>query len=164
MSPLAQEMNFYSQQHKKTLTKITHFIGVPLAIFPVLILLSWIDTGVPGWFHINFSWLGLICLITYYFKLDRQLAIATGVGLIILNIIAQLFAQTSPNWLGFKALLITLIIGWAFQFAGHFIEGNKPAFFSNLKQIFIAPIFIAAEIAFLLGKKQALKQEIDLHK
>jgi uncharacterized membrane protein YGL010W len=37
---------------------------------------------------------------------------------------------------------------------GHAFEGRKPALADNLFQIFVAPIFLAAEVFFALGLKK----------
>ena len=45
-------------------------------------------------------------------------------------------------------LIVTLaifVVGWAIQFLGHKFEGMKPAFFDDVKQLLIGPIFVAAE-------------------
>src|SRR3990167_613464 len=160
MQALINHLSNYERYHTKMSTKITHFIGVPLAIIPIFILFNWINFGVNGWFHLGISWLALIGLFVYYFLLDKELAIATTIGLIILNIIARLIGGNAPNWLGFKIMIIVFIIAWAIQFLGHFLEGKKPALFDNLFQALIAPIFTTTEIAFLLGKKADLKAKM----
>ena len=42
------------------------------------------------------------------------------------------------------------------QLVGHAFEGRKPALADNLFQIFIAPIFLCAELFFALGYKPKL--------
>ena len=42
------------------------------------------------------------------------------------------------------------------QLVGHAVEGRKPALADNVLQIFVAPIFLAAEALFALGYKPAL--------
>ena len=39
-------------------------------------------------------------------------------------------------------------------------EGRKPALVDNLFQIFVAPIFLAAEVFFALGYKPRLHEEV----
>jgi uncharacterized membrane protein YGL010W len=46
--------------------------------------------------------------------------------------------------------------GWVIQLVGHAVEGRKPALADNVLQIFVAPIFLAAEALFALGYKPAL--------
>jgi uncharacterized membrane protein YGL010W len=43
---------------------------------------------------------------------------------------------------------------------GHRIEGNRPALLDNLRQILVAPLFLAAEAGFALGWGRSLQQEI----
>lgn len=33
-------------------------------------------------------------------------------------------------------------VGWVFQFLGHFIEGNRPAFFSNPVYLLVGPVYL----------------------
>jgi uncharacterized membrane protein YGL010W len=42
------------------------------------------------------------------------------------------------------------------QLIGHVWEGRKPALVDNFLQIFVAPIFLAAEVFFALGYKPGL--------
>jgi uncharacterized membrane protein YGL010W len=51
--------------------------------------------------------------------------------------------------------------GWILQFAGHAIEGRRPAFADNLFQIFIAPIFLVAELFFALGLKGDVRERVE---
>ncbi len=161
MKSLAEQMSVYHRYHRKLLTKLTHFIGVPLAIIPVLMLLTWLNFGINGWFHIGTSWAAILVLFVYYLLLDRDLAIATTIVLIILNIISRLLATSQPNWSSFEILIIIFVVAWVIQLLGHVIEGKRPALVDNFFQTLIAPIFLVAEVAFMLGKKQTLKQEVE---
>jgi uncharacterized membrane protein YGL010W len=57
------------------------------------------------------------------------------------------------GWTAFGALFVG---GWIVQLVGHKFEGRKPALADNLFQIFIAPIFLCAELFFALGYKPKL--------
>jgi uncharacterized membrane protein YGL010W len=57
------------------------------------------------------------------------------------------------GWTWFGVLFVG---GWILQLVGHMFEGRKPALADNLFQIFVAPIFLAAEIFFALGYKPGL--------
>jgi uncharacterized membrane protein YGL010W len=47
------------------------------------------------------------------------------------------------------------VLGWIFLFAGHRIEGNKPAFFRGPLYFLIGPVWIAKEIKDgLLGRSR----------
>jgi len=56
--------------------------------------------------------------------------------------------------------LVLFVAGWALQLWGHVYEGRKPALVDNLFQIFVAPIFLAAEVFFALGYKPRLHEAV----
>ena len=62
---------------------------------------------------------------------------------------------TMQGWIWFAVLFVG---GWILQLVGHGFEGRKPALADNLFQIFVAPIFLAAEVFFALGYKPQLHQ------
>ena len=53
--------------------------------------------------------------------------------------------------------------GWILQLVGHVFEGRKPALTDNLFQIFVAPIFLCAELFFALGYKPELHADVQEH-
>jgi uncharacterized membrane protein YGL010W len=42
-------------------------------------------------------------------------------------------------------------------------EGRKPALTDNLFQIFIAPVFLMAEVFFALGLKRDVLEKVEAH-
>jgi uncharacterized membrane protein YGL010W len=46
--------------------------------------------------------------------------------------------------------LALFMAGWVMLFLGHFIEGNKPAFFQGLIYFLVGPMWIAKEIKDVL--------------
>lgn len=81
--------------------------------------------------------------------------------LLVLSLwLGMLSAQLSTGlWL---ALGLGLFIsGWIIQFIGHYFEGKKPAFIDDIMGLAIGPLFVVAELAFLLGLRRALEFEIE---
>ena len=66
-----------------------------------------------------------------------------GIPLVVLSLPLLFF-----NW---RVGLGAFIVGWIFQFAGHAIEGNKPAFFSNPIYLLIGPLWFIKRIGGVLG-------------
>jgi uncharacterized membrane protein YGL010W len=62
------------------------------------------------------------------------------------------------GWSWFAALFVG---GWILQLVGHVFEGRKPALADNLFQIFVAPIFLCAELFFALGYKPRLHSAVE---
>jgi hypothetical protein len=53
------------------------------------------------------------------------------------------------------------VAGWALQFWGHHFEGMKPAFYDDVKQLLIGPVFVLAEAFFIFGAKPELRRYIE---
>src|SRR5262249_58278559 len=86
---------------------------------------------------------------------DVPLALAM---LVVFGVLAWLGEQIAmlgavAGWSWFAVLFVG---GWILQLVGHVYEGRKPALADNLFQIFVAPIFLAAEVFFALGYKPRL--------
>ena len=48
------------------------------------------------------------------------------------------------------------IVGWIFQFMGHAIEGNQPAFFKNPMYLLVGPWWLARRAATAIGLLKSL--------
>lgn len=57
-----------------------------------------------------------------------------GIPMIVISLPVFFF-----NW---RIALMLFVVGWIFQFIGHFIEGNQPAFFRNPIYLLIGPIWL----------------------
>jgi len=148
---LDEQMAIYAAYHRNRWNKLSHFIGVPAIIFAILIPMSWvaIEDGVT----LAHVFLGVV--LAYYFLLDVPLAVATTVMAGALFYVAKLAAGTgiASGWIWFAVFFAG---GWIFRLVGHVFEGRRPALADNLFQIFIAPLFLVAEVFFALGLKRDL--------
>jgi len=72
---------------------------------------------------------------------------------------AKLAQQTTAVWL--SAGVGLFVVGWIIQFVGHYFEGRKPAFVDDLVGLIIGPLFVAAELGFMLGLRQPVRQAIE---
>lgn len=61
----------------------------------------------------------------------NKLSHSIGIPLIVISLPLFFF-----NW---RWALALFIVGWAFQFLGHLIEGNQPAFFRNPLYLLVGP-------------------------
>lgn len=53
------------------------------------------------------------------------------------------------------------MVGWIIQFVGHYYEGRKPAFVDDLSGLIVGPLFVLAELAFLLGLRGDVQREVE---
>jgi uncharacterized membrane protein YGL010W len=92
--------------------------------------------------------------------LDAPLALAMLLVTAVLVWLGQAIAAlgSGPGWTWFAVLFIG---GWILQLVGHGFEGRRPALADNLFQIFVAPIFLAAEAFFAFGYKPQLRRRIE---
>ena len=156
MKTLDQQMAIYAAYHRNRWNKLTHFIGVPAIIFSILIPMSWVSIG--GDLTLAHVFVGAV--LAYYFLLDVPLALATTVATGALLYAAKLAAGTgaASGWIWFGAFFVG---GWILQLVGHVFEGRKPALADNLFQIFVAPLFLVAEVFFALGLKRDVLEKIE---
>jgi len=155
MKSLEDQMSVYAAYHQDARNKATHFVGVPVIVLSLMIPLSWLQ--VEG---ISAAMVITAALLAYYLVLDLVLGLAMCVVMGALLWLGQIIADQGvlAGWSWFAVLFVG---GWALQLWGHVFEGRKPALVDNLFQIFVAPIFLAAEVFFALGYKPALRERVE---
>lgn len=154
MQALEQQMSFYAAYHQDRRNKATHFVGVPMIIFGLFIALGWARVDIGG-VTLTAAMLLAAVVLVWYFLLDVPLALAMLALNAALLYLADLVSG-QPIGTGLAWFLVFFGGGWVIQLIGHAYEGRKPALADNLLQIFVAPIFLAAELFFALGYKPAL--------
>ena len=158
MQTLEQQMSFYAAYHQDPRNKASHFVGVPMIIFGLFIALGWARLEVGG-VTLTAAMLLAAAVLVWYFLLDVPLALA----LLALNALLLYLADrvaTQPLAVGAVWFLVFFGGGWVIQLVGHVWEGRKPALVDNFFQIFVAPIFLCAEIFFALGYKPGLHRAV----
>ncbi len=158
MKTLEDQMSFYAAYHQDPRNKATHFVGVPVIVFSLMIPLAWLRVEVAG-FPLTAAIVVTSVLLAYYLVLDMALGLAMCVVLGAMLLGAEPIAR-APLATGLTWFLVLFAGGWALQLWGHVFEGRKPALVDNLFQIFVAPIFLAAEVFFALGWKPALRDAV----
>ena len=151
-------MAFYAAYHQDGRNKVSHFIGVPMIMLSLFIPLAWLQVelyGVP----VSAAMVFAAVVVIYYFILDVPLALAMLVVSAALVWLGHQIAAlgAAQGWAWFAVLFVA---GWIIQLVGHVFEGRKPALADNLFQIFVAPIFLAAEVFFALGYKPRLHEAV----
>jgi uncharacterized membrane protein YGL010W len=158
MKNIEDQMSFYAAYHQDARNKATHFIGVPAIMLSLFTPLAWIRIDAGG-VPLTAAMVFAAMVLVYYFVLDVPLALAMLVVTAALVWVGHQLAGlgTVQGWIWFAVLFVG---GWILQLVGHVFEGRKPALADNLFQIFVAPIFLAAEAFFALGYKPQLHQTV----
>lgn len=158
MKTLEDQMSFYAAYHQDARNKATHFVGVPLIAFSLMIPLGWLRLELGG-VDISAALVVTAILLLYYLVLDVPLGLAMCVVFAAMLVGAEPLSK-APFMASLGWFLALFIGGWALQLWGHVYEGRKPALVDNLFQVFVAPIFLAAEVFFALGYKPRLHKAV----
>ena len=158
MKTIEEQMSFYAAYHQDARNKATHFVGVPAIMLSLLIPLAWLRIELGG-VALSAAMLLAAAVLLYYFLLDVPLALAMTAVIALMLRLGELIAQqgTAIGWSWFAVLFVG---GWILQLVGHVFEGRRPALTDNFFQVFVAPIFLAAEVFFALGYKPQLHARI----
>jgi len=138
---------FYSSYHKDPINKLIHFLTIPLIIITTLNFVSTFNLSLSNqYLHINQFYFTADFLLTlfyvvYYFTWNKKIGFVMLIYCSLMCSISFFWRYFSTTWL--LPNLITFIIAWIFQFAGHkFFEKNRPALLDSLSQAFLtAPAF-----------------------
>ncbi|MBX3610207.1 MAG: DUF962 domain-containing protein [Hydrogenophaga sp.] len=160
MKTLTDQLSQYAAYHRDRRNIATHFVGIPLIVMAVAVLLARPQLAQWGGMTLSPATLVTLATVLYYLRLDRPLGVAMA-GLMGLNLwFAQTVAgQATSLWLAVGIGLF--VVGWVIQFIGHYWEGRKPAFVDDIVGLIIGPLFVVAEAGFLLGLRPELQRDIE---
>lgn len=159
MKTLVQHLVQYATYHREQRNIYTHFVGIPMIVLAIAILLSrptWLIAGL----ELSAAWLLCVGLAVFYLRLHL------GLGLLMSTLLGacvwagQHIAQYSTLvWLSWGVGLF--VLGWIIQFVGHFYEGRKPAFLDDIMGLAVGPLFVVVEGLFVLGAMPTLRQQVE---
>jgi uncharacterized membrane protein YGL010W len=159
MKTLTEHLSQYADYHRDRRNIATHFVGIPLIMLAVAILLARPAIDVAG-VPLSLATLTVLAFVAFYLRLDLRYGIAMAVVMGITLWIAQSVAAASfGTWLGSGIGLF--VVGWILQFIGHYYEGRKPAFVDDLIGLVIGPLFVLAEAGFALGLRKEVQAAIE---
>ena len=160
MKTVEENLTQYAAYHRDRRNIATHFAGIPMIVFAVILALATASIQV-GPMAVTVAAVVSIAACVYYFNLDRVFGVTMAIVLFAMCAAAsEITARMSTGaTLGCAAAIF--VLGWALQFLGHKFEGMKPAFYDDLMQLAIGPLFVCAEIFFLLGAKPDLRRYIE---
>jgi uncharacterized membrane protein YGL010W len=157
---LEENLTQYAAYHRDRRNIATHFVGIPMIVFAVLLALETASFSLNGW-TVSLAALVSIVACAYYLKLDWAMGVAMAVALFALCAAAS---EIEPR-LGTNATLATaaffFILGWGLQFQGHKYEGMKPAFLDDIMGLAIGPLFVCAEVFFHFGARPSVQRYIE---
>jgi uncharacterized membrane protein YGL010W len=156
-----QQLSKYASYHRDKRNILTHFIGVPMIVFAVVVFLSRPALSISGLpVPMSAALIAAIAATIYYIALDVSLGLVMAVVFaLFLMFGAAAAASSTQTWLITGAGFF--IVGWIIQFVGHYYEGKKPAFVDDVMGLLIGPLFVVAELAFMLGTRKELQSAVE---
>ena len=158
--PALELLAQYAGYHRDERNIATHFVGVPLIVFAIGVLLGRPAFEIAG-IELSPAW--LLFAPAALWNLTRG---EFALGLAVTAAVAALVALGQPladggtlAWLGWGAGCFAL--GWTIQFLGHYYEGRKPAFADDLVGLLVGPMFVVLELAAMAGWFRPLLQRIE---
>jgi uncharacterized membrane protein YGL010W len=160
METLETNLTQYAAYHRDRRNIATHFAGIPMIMFALVLALAAASITIAS-VSITGSAVVCIALAIYYLRQDLRYGIAMAVFLFALcalasEMVPRLSAAGVAGW-----ATAFFAVGWALQFLGHRFEGMKPAFYDDVRQLFVGPLFMCAEASFMLGLRQPVRRYIE---
>lgn len=167
MKSAIEQLSTYKSVHLNRKNIRTHFIGVPMIIWSIALLLASFSFEVESVFisHylgveiVGFTLAGIfsIGVLIYYLILSFPLGI---LAFVLFGPLMWSVHHVVNMEYHIMIAISVFVIGWVIQFIGHHYEKAKPAFMDDINQLLIGPLFVIAEIYFLLGRGKALNKSI----
>lgn len=160
MRTIEDQLSNYKSVHFNKLNIKTHFIGIPLIVWAITVLLSLPHLSLTL-ADVSLNFTPAIVLYTiallYYFKLHVKLGFGMLLYILVNIYLASLISTMDyALWIA----ITTFIVGWIIQFIGHIYEKAKPAFFDDIMGLVIGPLFLMAEVYFAFGLEKKLHDDI----
>jgi uncharacterized membrane protein YGL010W len=160
MTSIEQNLTQYAAYHRDRRNIATHFVCVPMIVFAVVLALAVVEIP-AGPVVLTLAALTSIAASVYYLKLELTLGLTMALVLFAMCAGASEITHRVGTGAALGIALAVFVVGWAIQFVGHRFEGMKPAFFDDVKQLLIGPIFVCAEAYFLFGGLPQLRRYIE---
>ncbi|MGE1093982.1 Mpo1-like protein [Pseudomonas sp. OV221] len=159
MKSLVDHLSQYAAYHRDPRNIASHFIGIPLIVVAVAVLLSRPEWSLGG-LWISPAVVVALASAWFYLRLEVKfgvlMTLLMGLSVWAGHVLAQ---QSTLVWL--SSGLAMFVVGWVIQFVGHHYEGRKPAFVDDVSGLIVGPLFVVAEVAFMLGMRLELKEQIE---
>ncbi len=144
--PIDRWLGNYSEDHRHPTNIIIHWICVPLILWCAIAALWTIPVpsvlGRPGF------WAGvaMFMALMFYARLSRKLMFAMLAVFVVLGLGTEwLYRLLGPTMLFWSAVIV-FSVTWVMQFIGHYIEGKRPSFITDLAYLLIGPAWLVAKV------------------
>jgi uncharacterized membrane protein YGL010W len=138
----ANLMDDYAEYHHNPINKLTHYFGIPMIVFSLVVLLGRVEAMNIDGHSFSAAQLILTALALVYLSLHSALGIAMAL------IFFAMYAAAPA--VGMITAWVLFVGGWVLQFIGHKYEGRNPAFFRNATHLLVGPLWILNDLMLKL--------------
>jgi uncharacterized membrane protein YGL010W len=160
MRPALDLLSQYAAYHRDRRNIVSHFVGVPMIVFALGVLLAR-PAFILGGMAFTPAWVVFALVAAWYLSrgdLGLGLAVSAAVGVLLL-LAERVSGGSVASWLAWG--IGFFVVGWVIQFIGHWYEGRKPAFIDDIIGLLVGPMFVTAEALFAFGWNRNLLAEIE---
>jgi uncharacterized membrane protein YGL010W len=150
----------YASVHRSGRNKATHFVGIPLIVFSLLLILALWRVH-PGGREVSMAMVVAIVAVLGWMALDLGIGLIMGAIMVPAWYAAEALAGALGPSSTVVAFGVLFVGGWILQFIGHYYEGKRPALLDNIFQGFIGPMFLVAETLAVTGRRPDLAAAIE---
>lgn len=160
MKTITEHLAQYACYHRDRRNIVTHLIGIPLIVLGIITLLARWNFFMLGSLSVSAALLVVVAATIYYLRLDAKLGLLMGVLLALCVWVGQQIAA-APTLVWLSWSIGMFVVGWVWQFVGHYFEGRKPAFVDDIIGLIIGPLFVVTEVVFMLGLRRSLRHDVE---
>ena len=106
MKSFIEQARFYAVYHQKPVTRYTHFVGVPLIIFSLMVFFGFLHLIIPGVMDTTLASILTFVVLVYYIYLNWRLGLVLVPVFIVLLWLANLFSLCRPHSNGFVGVCL----------------------------------------------------------
>ncbi len=151
MSSLTDTLQSFRNHFPQTTQRLLLMIGIPVALYGLMVALSWLSISIVKDWYISFAWiLGIILAIRYYFY-DLKLASTMTVVLFIFALVATVTGYPKPSPSSIVIFLIFFLGGLALLFIAFTMNKEKKLIIPNIKHIIFMPLYFTIECLVYFG-------------
>jgi uncharacterized membrane protein YGL010W len=123
----------YGASHRHLVNEAIHWIAVPAIAWSVIALAWWLSP---------YAAIGLCALALAFYA---TLSVPVAIGMLVFVALAVEACVRLDRHVAVVAIVV-FVVAWIAQFAGHKIEGRKPAFLDDVVFLLIGPAWVLAAL------------------
>jgi len=150
-----RQLASYAAVHRDSRNRATHFIGIPVIVFALLLVLTLCRFDAAGR-EASLSMAVALVAVLGWLTLDFGIGAVMAIFMLIGWYGAEALSGALGNAGTWVAFVVLFVGGWVLQFLGHHYEGKRPALLDNIFQAFIGPMFLVAEVMIGTGHRRDL--------